>query len=264
MTRFAVLVFSLIISLNCLPADTAPCGDYGECDDFRPSLNDNASLQKGLNTFINYCYGCHSIKYSRWGRISKDLEIPEDILFQNLVFNPNTKPGDLMKGSVIEVNAIEWFGVSPPDLSLVTRAHGSDWVYTYLRTFYEDSSKPYGVNNMVYPGAAMPNILGDLQGRQVLGCRNVPILASNGGIKRDDEGNDLTEEKCGYLKLISEGKLSKTEFDALVFDLTNFLTYIGEPSRRDRERMGWYVIFFFIIFTAVSYLLFREYQKDYH
>jgi cytochrome c1 len=118
---------------------------------------------------------------------------------------------------------------------------------------------------MVYPGAAMPNVLASMQGQQVLSCKDVPIIASNGGVRRDEMGNDITEEKCGYLKTIQgSGTLSVSEFDEVIYNLVNFMTYVGEPSRADRERMGWYAILFFVVFTALAYLLFREYQKDYH
>jgi cytochrome c1 len=118
---------------------------------------------------------------------------------------------------------------------------------------------------MVYPGAAMPNVLASMQGRQILSCKDVPIIASNGGVRRDELGNDVTEEKCGYLKTVQgSGSMSVQEFDQAIFNLVNFMTYVGEPSRSDRERMGWYAILFFVVFTALSYLLFREYQKDYH
>ena len=104
-----------------------------------------------------------------------------------------------------------------------------------------------------------------MQGQQILSCKDLPMIASNGGIRRDEQGNDITEEKCGYLKTVSgSGSMSEKEFDEVIYNLVNFMTYVGEPSRADRERIGWYVILFFIIFTAFSYLLFREYQKDYH
>ena len=170
-----------------------------------------------------------------------------------------------MAGSMSKTESAEWFGVAPPDLTLVTRLHGSDWVYTYLRTFYEDSSKQYGVNNLVYPGAAMPNVLASLQGNQQLICKQIPVIAKNGGEKRDDFGNTITKEKCGFLSVESgTGTLNKDEFDKLIYDLTNFLTYVGDPDKVERERIGWYVVFFFIIFTTLASLLYREYQKDYH
>jgi cytochrome c1 len=224
-----------------------------------------ASLQRGASTFLNYCYGCHSLQYSRWGRVADDLQIPEEIFFDNLIFDKSIKPGDLMIGSMSKEQSAEWFGVAPPDLTLVSRVRGDDWIYSYLRAYYEDSSKQYGVNNLVYPGTAMPNVLMALQGNQKLVCKNVPVIAGNGGEKRDDDGNTITKEKCGYLKVEEgSGELNKDEFNKLIYDLTNFLVYVGEPSKAERERMGWYVIFYFLIFTALSALLYREYHKDYH
>lgn len=257
----------IIISFSGLgyTAGGAECGDYGACDEFKAELTNNSSLQRGLNTFINNCYGCHSLQYSRWGRIAKDFDIPESILLEKLVYDPNAKLGDLMKGSLDKSLSEEWFGVTPPDLSLAARSKGSNWIYTYLRTYYEDVSKKYGVNNLVFPNTAMPNILEAYQGKQVLGCKQVPSIASNGGVKRDENRNIITVEECGHL-IIKEGSgnLSSAEFDSMIFDLTNFLTYVAEPMRVERERIGFFVILFFVVFTAFSYLLFREFQKDYH
>ena len=259
---FATLIFCVN---NLFAAEGGPCKDYGECDEFKYTLNDMSSLQSGASTFLNYCYGCHSLQYSRWGRVATDLQIPEELFFENLVFDKSIKPGDLMTGSMSKEKSAQWFGVAPPDLTLVSRVRGDDWIYSYLRAYYEDSSKQYGVNNLVYPGTAMPNVLIGLQGNQRLVCKDVPVLAKNGGEKRDNSGNTITKEKCGYLKIEEgTGELTKEEFDTLIYDLTNFLVYVGEPAKATRERMGWYVIFYFLIFTALSALLYREYQKDYH
>ena len=259
---FATLVFCVN---NLFAAEGGPCKDYGECDEFKYSLNDMASLQRGASTFLNYCYGCHSLQYSRWGRVATDLQIPEDLFFENLVFDKSIKAGDLMTGSMSKEKSAQWFGVAPPDLTLVSRVRGDDWIYSYLRAYYEDSSKQYGVSNLVYPGTAMPNVLIALQGNQKLVCKDIPDIAKNGGEKRDDLGNTITKEKCGYLKVAEgSGELTKDEFDTLIYDLTNFLVYVGEPAKATRERMGWYVIFYFLIFTALSALLYREYHKDYH
>ena len=263
--RLGSLLLLITFSSFGYAAGGAECGDYGDCDEFDARLLDNSSLQRGLNTFINNCYGCHSLQYSRWGRVAKDLDIPESILFEKLVFDPNAKSGDLMKGSLDKKASEEWFGVAPPDLTLVARSRGSNWIYTYLRTYYEDGSKQYGVNNLVYPNTAMPNVLEYYQGKQILGCKQVPSYASNGGVRRDADRNIITEEECGHLLLAEgSGKYTAAEFDTMIFDLTNFLTYVAEPVRADRERIGWFVILFFVVFTALSYLLFREYQKDYH
>ena len=259
---FATLIFCVN---NLFAAEGGPCKDYGECDEFKYSLNDMSSLQSGASTFLNYCYGCHSLQYSRWGRVATDLQIPEELFFENLVFDKSIKPGDLMTGSMSKEKSAQWFGVAPPDLTLVSRVRGDDWIYSYLRAYYEDSSKQYGVNNLVYPGTAMPNVLIGLQGNQKLVCKDVSVLAKNGGEKRDDSGNTITKEKCGYLKVEEgTGELTKEEFDTLIYDLTNFLVYVGEPAKATRERMGWYVIFYFLIFTVLSALLYREYHKDYH
>ena len=248
-TLFLIPMFSIFMGA----AEGGPCKDYGECDDFKYSLNDFESLQRGAATYINYCYGCHSLKYSRWGRVAEDLKIPEDIFFENLVFDKSIKPGDLMTGSMPAEESAKWFGVAPPDLTLVSRYKGDDWIYSYLRAYYEDSSKQYGVNNLVYPGTAMPNVLLALQGNQRLVCKDVPIIARNGGQKRDENGITITEEKCGFLEVENgTGKLSKEEFDSLIYDLTNFLVYVGEPAKATRERIGWYVVFYFLIFTALS------------
>jgi len=250
---------------NIDSAEGGPCKDYGDCDEFTYSLNDMASLQRGASTFLNYCYGCHSLQYSRWGRVATDLQIPEEIFFENLVFDKTIKPGDLMIGSMSKEKSAEWFGVAPPDLTLISRVRGDDWIYSYLKAYYEDSSKQYGVNNLVYPGTAMPNVLAALQGSQKLVCKDVPVIAKNGGEKRDDYGNTITKQKCGYLEVDEgSGELSKEQFDKLIYDLTNFLVYVDEPAKATRERMGWYVIFYFLIFTALSALLYREYHKDYY
>ncbi len=258
------LILFMFSSSYLYAAEGGPCKDYGECDVFKYSLNDIESLQRGASTYINYCYGCHSLQYSRWGRVAEDLKISEDIFFENLVFDKSIKPGDLMIGAMPEDSA-NWFGVAPPDLTLVSRYKGDDWIYTYLRAYYEDSSKQYGVNNLVYPGTAMPNVLLSLQGNQKLVCKNIPVIARNGGEKRDESGRTITKENCGFLEVEEgTGQLSKEEFDNLIYDLTNFLVYIGEPSKATRERIGWYVVFYFLIFTALSSLLYREYHKDYN
>ena len=262
--RINLFVFFLFFFITIDAAEGGACKDYGECDKFKYTLNDTESLQRGASTYINYCYGCHSLKYSRWGRVAKDLKIPEEIFFENLVFDDSIKSGDLMVGAMPSESA-EWFGVMPPDLTLVSRYKGYDWIYSYLRAYYEDSSKQYGVNNLVYPGTAMPNVLLSLQGNQKLVCKNVPVIAMNGGEQRDDFGNTVFEEKCGFLEVEEgTGMLSKEEFDKLIYDLTNFLVYVGEPIKATRERIGWYVIFYFLIFTALSILLYREFHKDYN
>ena len=231
--KFLLLTFIILFSYSAtaISAEGGPCKDYGECDEFKYSLNDFESLQRGASTYINYCYGCHSLKYSRWGRVASDLQIPEDIFFENLVFDKSIKSGDLMIGAMPSEESANWFGVTPPDLTLVSRYKGDDWIYSYLRAYYEDSSKQYGVNNLVYPGTAMPNVLLELQGNQRLVCKNIPVVALNGGEKRDPNGNTIMQEKCGFLEVENgTGKLTKEEFDSLIYDPVSY-THLTLPTK---------------------------------
>lgn len=229
------------------------------------------SLQHGAQLFMNYCMGCHSLQYERYERLSKGLGIPEELVLQNLKFDPNAKIGDLMVNAMAPKQAKVWFGAAPPDLTLVTRAHGGpDWVYTYLRTFYTDPARPWGVNNKVFPDVGMPHVLLELQGVQE--CVPGPVHAENGGIRRDpltgkevlfgEDGKPLNP--CGRLKVTQPGKLTPQEYDEAVYDLVNFLNYIAEPTQLDRKRTGIFVLFFLGILFVFAWLLNREYWKDVH
>jgi len=268
-----ICLFGLFISLNINAASGAPCGNYlsedglvkGECDEAYVDANDKASLQRGAQIYMNYCLGCHSLKYARYKKVSEDLEIPLDMFQDNLIFG-DQKMGDLIQVGMDPKEAKEWFGNTPPDLTLEAGLRGPDWIYTYLKSFYIDESRPLGVNNKVYENVGMPHVLLDMQGTPRSVCKQIPVIADNGGIKQDPlTGQQLTQEKCGFLEVEEgSGKLSKEEFDNLIYDLTNFLVYVGEPAKATRERIGWYVIFYFLIFTALSSLLYREYHKDYN
>ncbi len=245
-------------------------------DPMAPDLNDKASLQRGLQTFMNYCFGCHSLQYQRYKRTAEDLGIPEDLMLEHIVFDPDVRIGELMKNAMSPDASKNWFGAPPPDLTLHTQLKGGpDWLYTYMRTFYIDESRPFGVNNLVFENVGMPHVLMDLQGIQRKGCRQIPKLAKNGGEMMDPLTHEyITEEKCGqdlldrgYAPLALEegsGKLSPEEYDQVIYDLTNFLYYTGDPSRQDRERIGVYVILFLAFFYVFARLLGREYEKEYH
>ena len=137
------------------------CGSM-ECDYFEADVSDKASLQRGLSTYMNYCYGCHSLKYSRYKRVAEDLLIPLEMYENNLIFD-GSKIGELMEISLTKEDAINWLGAYPPDLTLEARLRRPDWIYTYLRNYYPDSSRPYGVNNRVYQNVNMPHVLEDMQ-----------------------------------------------------------------------------------------------------
>jgi cytochrome c1 len=228
-----------------------------------PDLQDLPSLQNGWRLYVNYCLSCHSLQYQRYERTADDLGVPHDIALEQLVFT-GQKIGEQMTTAMPADLAKEWFGAPPPDLTMVARTRGVEWLYNYLKTFYLDEARPFGVNNKVFPNVGMPNVLQELQGVQRSGCVQMPKLAANGGEQRDPlTGAPITEEKCGQLVLEEgTGQLSPGEFDQAIYDIVNFLYYTGEPSRLERHRTGVFVLLFLVILFVFTYLLGREYQKD--
>jgi ubiquinol-cytochrome c reductase cytochrome b subunit len=262
----AILLVALLafLPLKAVGAEAEKsCGTI-ECDHFEPDLRDQASLQRGAKYYLNYCMGCHSLQYARYERTASDLGIPLELAGQNLIFD-NTKIGDLMHTAMPTSLAKTWFGAPPPDLTLVSRARSPEWIYTYLRNFYRDDSpaRAWGVNNRVFKDVAMPHALIELQGLPE--CAPGPVLAANGGIKRDPlTGADLLEDPCGRLSMAVPGSMEPKAFDAAVADLSNFLAYIAEPMALERQRMGIYVLLFLAFFGVFAWLLNREYWKDVH
>ncbi|MCX2982419.1 ubiquinol-cytochrome c reductase [Halieaceae bacterium IMCC14734] len=255
----------ILIGVLCfLPLKAVGAGGPGVAlDHMKPDLTDKASLQTGAQLYMNYCMGCHSQQYARYERMATDLEIPLDLLPGNFMFDPDVRVGELMSNSMDIADAKRWFGAAPPDLTLVARARGTDWLYTYLRTFYADDSRPYGVNNKVFKDVGMPHVLQELQGMQE--CAMGPVAAANGGIKRDPlTGEDILEEPCSRFTITEPGLMTPAEYDAAIYDLVNFLAYSGEPAAMHRERLGIYVLLFITLFFVFAWLLNREYWKDVH
>ena len=265
-----LLSLLLVFPLFAFAAGGAkPCGTI-DCDAFEPDLHDNASLQRGAKYFVNYCMGCHSMSFMRYERISTDLGIAPEIIQQNLNF-AGGNIGSLMTIAAPAKVQKKWFGAAPPDLTLVARARGNEWLYTYLRNFYQDETRPYGVNNRVFTDVAMPHAMLELQG--MAQCAPGPVHAENGGIKRDPLTREeiLVDAKtgealnpCGRLVVEKAGKLKQVEFDQAVGDLVSFLAYAGEPAALKRQRMGVYALFFVSLFFVFAWLLNREYWKDVH
>jgi len=251
MKKLIAVVFAL------LPALTLAAGAKVHLDDAMVDLDDQASLQRGAKYFANYCMGCHSTKFARYNRVARDLGIDEKDMEENLIF-AETKIGNLMKIAMRPEDSKKWFGATPPDLTLVARVRGSDWVYTYLRSFYADETRPYGVNNAVFKDVGMPHVLEGLQGRQVKGT--APVVVGFDPLT----GRELTEEKEGVLFLAEKGELNEKEFDTLARDLTNFLTYMAEPMAKDRKEIGFWVLLFLAILFVPVYYLNREYWRDIH
>jgi ubiquinol-cytochrome c reductase cytochrome b subunit len=168
-----------------------------------------------------------------------------------------------MENAMDNAEAKKWFGAAPPDLTLVSRARQPEWLYTYLRTFYQDGSRPYGVNNKVFKDVGMPHVLLELQGMQE--CAPGPVTAANGGVKRDPlTGEDILEDPCGQFVIPVAGEMTSQQFDKTVYDLVNFLAYSAEPMVVDRHRIGMFTLLFIAFFTVFAWLLNREYWKDVH
>ena len=261
----SLLGLLLILALTVIPLEVVgaesefDCGTM-PCDRIDLDIRDSASLQKGAQTYMNYCMGCHSLKYARYNRVAEDLGIPQDLMRGNLIFDPAVKVGALMNNAMDVERAKVWFGAAPPDLTLVARSRSPNWLYTYLRTFYEDRSRPYGVNNRVYENVGMPHVLLDLQGLKacvetVVDTRLEPL-----------SGTAMAEhhDACGSMETVTEGRLSTEEYEQTIYDLVNFLAYIAEPIKADRQRIGVYVLLFIAVFYVFATLLNREYWKDVH
>jgi ubiquinol-cytochrome c reductase cytochrome c1 subunit len=201
------------------------------------NIKNVASLQRGAKYYVNYCLGCHSAKYVRYNRLAAD----------NLMFT-GEHPYDTMAIAMKPEDATRWFGVAPPDLSLIARSRGTDYLYTYLRGFYADPSRPTGVNNLVLRGSAMPAVLWELQGPQ------------RAKFSTDAAGKETFE---GF-EQIHPGSMPAAQFDEMVRDIVNFLDYIGEPIKREREALGIRVIGFLLVFLLIAYLLKKEIWKDVH
>lgn len=216
-------------------------------------LYDKGSLQRGAALFANYCMGCHSLQYMRYNGMAKDIglvdaqgSVLEKVVKTKLNFVTD-KSTDNMLHSMPNYDAAKWFGLAPPDLTLVARVRGPDWLYSYLKGFYADETRPWGVNNVVFPDVGMPHVLLELQGMQQ------PVFEVHGQHK-----------VMVGLELKTPGLLSFQEYDQVVRDLVNFLEYAGEPIKLERERLGVWVLLFLTVFLIFAYLLKREYWKDVH
>ena len=230
MKKIILSVKVFLVSVLFSSLASAATGSF-PLDKVEVDPTDKASLQRGVKYYQNYCAGCHSTKYQRYERVADDLGIPHDLMMDHLVFDQHAKIGNLMNNSMNESEAAQWFGATPPDLTMVTRVRGgADWLYTYLRSFYEDPKRPYGVNNKVFPDVGMPHVLYELQGIQIDTCQGGDPTA------RDP----LTGGKlCGLVPDPErKGSLTPAQFDQMVYDLVNFLAYSAEPMKEERKQTG--------------------------
>ena len=246
------------LSLSAGLSGTALANEGGPAWDKFPAgrVNDVAALQHGAQLFVNYCLNCHSAAYMRYNRL-KDIGLSDDQIKKNLVF-AGDKVGDLMTVSLNAKDAKAWFGAQPPDLSVIARSRagsngsGADYLYTYMRGFYRDESRPTGWNNLVYANVAMPHVLWDLQGEQRAVFEE----------EKDPHDHAKTTHVFKGFELTKPGKLNKADYDIAVADLVAYLQWMGEPAQSQRFRMGVWVLIFLAIFTTIAWRLNASYWKD--
>lgn len=244
----AVLLAGLLLCLGTLGGVARAAEEGGELLQSGTDLDDQASLQRGAKLFMNYCSGCHSLKYLRYSRIGEDLGLSEDEVMQNLNLSGG-KIGDQVMVSMPEAGASKWFGKMPPDLSVIARVRGTDWIYTYLKSFYLDESRPLGWNNKLFPNASMPNPLWEMQGLQ------------HAELGKADATGDRPIEA---LKVAQPGSENPQQFDQTARDITAFLEYAGEPAALKRQSLGVWVVLFLAFLTFMAWLMKREYWRDVH
>ena len=241
-SRLAAFAAGLLLSASALAAGGGNLQQAGT------DLGDRASLQRGAALYMNYCAGCHSLKYLRYASIAEDLGLSEDDVQQYLNFSGG-KIGDHVISAMSPEMGLAAFGKAPPDLSVIARVRGPDWIYSYLKSFYLDESSPVGWNNTVFPNASMPNVLWELQGVQQ------PVFGKK---------NAAGEIPVDSFTLSQPGTQTPEQFAQSVRDITAFLEYAGEPAVLKRERIGLWVLLFLGLLALLAWLLKNEYWKDVH
>ncbi|MGH8298234.1 MAG: cytochrome c1 [Steroidobacteraceae bacterium] len=255
----ALLLATLVAAAGAVCASGAFAADEQASDaDWQSwtanaNVTDMASLQRGARDFTAYCLGCHSLKYERWSRLANDLKIPKALLVKDLI-PPGEAPTGYIISPMIDSDAQKWFGKAPPDLSLMARERGTDYLYQYLKTFYVDPSRATGTNNMALPKSAMPDIVAPLEGLKIAVYKSVETRGPNGQM--------VTEQVFDHFKQIAPGRMTPQQFDQFVHDTVNFLDYVGDPQRAMRRAMGIWVVLFLLVFTWLAWLLKREFWKD--
>ncbi len=250
------LVKKLLVALALVPA-LALASEGGFPLDRAPDRsNDLSALQNGARLFVNYCLNCHSASLVRYNRL-RDIGLSDDQIRENLLFTSD-KVGDLMKANMADKDAKAWFGAVPPDLSVIVRAKasaegsGADYVYTYLRTYYKDDSRPTGWNNLVYPNVGMPHVLWELQG----------VRKAKFAEEKDPHEEGKTVHKFAGFEQVSPGKLSAQEFDSQVGDLVAFMGWMAEPVKAKRQAIGVWVLMFLALLVFLTWRLNASYWKE--
>lgn len=238
--------FRYLICVSLLASGTVLAAGGGDLEHAETNVHDKAALQRGAAIFTQYCTGCHTAQYHRYKRFAEDLDLTESQVEQYLVPD-NAEIGDYMLNAMDAEEAEEWFEIAPPDLTLTARSRGSDWVYSYLKSFYLTGE---GWNNLVLENTSMPHALWELQGIQR------PVTET------ETTGNGQTRSRVVDLELDEPGRMSPEEYDEAILDLVSFMEYLAEPAILKRERIGIWVILFLGLFTLLSFLLYKEFWKD--
>jgi ubiquinol-cytochrome c reductase cytochrome c1 subunit len=247
--KVLALVAAVVVGVFALPGASFAAGGETPLLKAQNDIHNVASLQRGARNFVNYCLGCHTAKYVRYNRVAADIGLSEQMLIENLMFTGDS-PHQTMTNGLDPADARKWFGVAPPDLSLIARSRTQDYLYTFLKSFYVDPTKSTGMNNLVLPGTAMPHVLWEQQGVQEAVWEG----------HTDAQGN--VQKHFKEFRLATPGRMEPAQFDAFVRDTVNFLDYIGEPVQLKRQSLGFVVISFLVFFTLLAYALKKEYWKD--
>lgn len=268
---FSVLALALLMPMTAVAAG----GGNVKLEQANVDIGSHAAIQRGAKYFVNYCMGCHSAKYVRY-KLLTEVGLSEDDIKDNLMFGGG-KVGDLMTIAMPEADAGKWFGAPAPDLTLTARIKhgGADWIYSYLKGFYTDPSRPMGVNNTVFPNVGMPHVLWELQGIQEPVYRYEVHHDGHSVAAYDNEAEAdayVKEHGDGYrlervvdsLKLVQPGSMTAAEYDLVARDLATYMTYISEPMKLERQRIGVWAMLFLVVFSIIAYLMKKEWWKDVH
>ena len=250
MKKLARLTGLIVIATCFLSAPTYAAGGGAELQKADIDPSKIPSLQRGARNFMNYCSGCHSAQYVRFNTIGKYLELSEEQLVDNLMFNAE-KTFETIQASMPAEDAERWYGVAPPDMSLMARSKGADYIYTFLKSFYLQEDSPTGVDNVVMPATSMPHVLWELQGYQ-------KALFSEHSV------DGATSTHFDGFEQVTTGSLDADDYDDFVRDTVNFLAYIAEPIRADRRKIGTWVIMYLLVFLIIAYMLKKQIWKDVH
>ncbi len=237
-----------VLSVVFLSAAAFAAGGGADLEESKIDRDNISSLQRGARNFINYCSGCHSAKYVRYKTIGKYLELSEDQLIDNLMFNAENT-FETINVSMRQEDAERWFGMAPPDLTLMARSSGADHIYNFLKSFYIDPDSPTGVDNRIVAGTSMPHVLWELQGFQK-------------EVFEEFEDNGTVTREFGHFEPVTGGSMDAEGYDEFVRDTTNFLAYIAEPIRSERRKLGVWVLMFLVFFLVISAMLKKQIWKD--